>query len=203
MRSLDSLERRLLLDLARGAVMSAVEGTERVASAPCGVPSDESTGAFVTLQHHGQLRGCIGEINSEEPLAKLIARCARAAALEDPRFRPVRPHELAELKVNISILSPPRRSRVEEVESGKHGLIVSRGYRRGVLLPQVAVERGWDAQRFLEETCVKAGLKREAWKASGVVIETFTAETFGESDSQTEEGCNSPDRLKPGYSIST
>ncbi|HEY6443619.1 MAG TPA: AmmeMemoRadiSam system protein A [Candidatus Acidoferrales bacterium] len=203
MRSLDSLERQLLLDLARGAVMSAVEGTEPIEGAPCDVLSAESTGAFVTLQRHGQLCGCIGEINSKEPLARVIARCARAAALEDPRFRPVRPDELAETKINISILSPPRRSKVEEIEPGKHGLIVSRGYQRGVLLPQVAVERSWDAQRFLEEACVKAGLEREAWKGSGVVIETFTAETFGESDFQTEEGRNSPDRLKPGYSIST
>ncbi len=202
MPSLDSLERRLLLDLARGAVISAVEGTEPAASAPCDVPSTQLTGAFVTLQRLGQLRGCIGEINSKEPLAKVIARCARAAALEDPRFRPVRPDELAEIKINISILSPPRRSIAEEIEPGKHGVIVSRGYRRGVLLPQVAVERGWGARLFLEEACVKAGLEREAWKASGAVIETFTAETFGESDSQTE-GCDSPDRLKPGYSIST
>ena len=203
MHSLDSLERRLLLDLARGAVTSAVEGTEPLASAPCDVPSAELTGAFVTLQRHGQLRGCIGEINSKEPLTKVIARCARAAALEDPRFRPVRPDELVEIKINISILSLPRPSKVEKIEPGKHGLIVSRGYRRGVLLPQVAVERGWDARLFLEEACVKAGLEREAWKASGVVIETFTAETFGESDSQTEEECNSPGRPKPGYSIST
>lgn len=202
MRSLDSLERRLLLGLARDAVMSAVQGTESVASAPCDMPSAELTGAFVTLQHRSQLRGCIGEINSKEPLAKVIARCARAAALEDPRFRPVRPDELAEIRIQISILSPPRVSKAEEIESGNHGLIVSRGYRRGVLLPQVAAERGWGAQRFLEEACVKAGLERGAWKGSGVVIETFTAETFGESESQTEEESNSG-RLKPGYSIST
>lgn len=203
MCSLDSMKRRFFLDLARSAVISAVEGTEPVPSAPWNIPAAELTGAFVTLRHHGQLRGCIGEINSKEPLAKVIARCARAAALEDPRFRPVRLDELAEIKIDISILSPPRLSKVEEIESGNHGLIVSRGYRRGVLLPQVAVERGWGAQRFLEEACAKAGLDREAWKASGVVIETFTAETFGESDSQTEEGRNSPNRLKPGYSIST
>ncbi len=177
------------MDLARRAVMSAVEGAEPTASVPCDVPSAELTGAFVTLQRDGRLRGCIGEINSKEPLAKVIARCARAAALEDPRFRPVRPDELAQIKINISILSPPRRSNAEEIEPGKHGVIVSRGYRRGVLLPQVAVERGWDARLFLEEACVKAGLEREAWKGSGVVIETFTAETFGESDLQTQEGC--------------
>jgi hypothetical protein len=186
----------LLLDVARCAVMSAVEDTEPAAGPPCDAPCVEWGGAFVTLQRRGQLRGCIGEINSREPLVKVIARCARAAALEDPRFRPVRPDELSEIKIEISVLSPPRESKAEEIEPGKHGLIVSRGYRRGVLLPQVAMERGWGGKRFLEEACVKAGLERQAWKASGVVIETFIAEAFGETDLQTDEGRNSPDRLK-------
>lgn len=188
MRSLDRPERRLLLDVARCAVMSAVEDTGPVASPACDVPCAEWGGAFVTLERRGQLRGCIGEINSKEPLIKVITRCARAAALEDPRFRPVRPDELSEIKIEISVLSPPRESRAEEIEPGKHGLIVSRGYRRGVLLPQVAMERGWEAERFLEEVCVKAGLERQAWKASGVVIETFTAEAFSEADLLTDQG---------------
>lgn len=203
MRSLDRAEKRLLLDVARAALMSAVDGTEPAASPPCDVPCAESSGAFVTLQRRAQLRGCIGEINSTEPLIQVIARCTRAAALEDPRFRPVRSDELAEINIEISVLSPPRKSRAEEIEPGKHGLIVSRGYRRGVLLPQVATERRWGAERFLEEACVKAGLGRQAWKASGVVIETFTAEAFREADLQTDEGRNSSDRLKPAYSIST
>jgi hypothetical protein len=132
----------------------------------------------------------------------VITRCARAAALEDPRFRPVRPEELAEITIDISVLSPPRVTKAEEIESGKHGLIVSRGYRRGVLLPQVATERGWGAQRFLEEACAKAGLEREAWRAAGVMIETFTAEAFGETDSPNdEEERSSPERSKR-YSIS-
>lgn len=191
------------MDLARCAVTSAVEGTEPVAPVPCDVPSTELTGAFVTLRYRGQLRGCIGEINSRESLIKVITRCARAAALEDPRFRPVRSDELAEIKIDISILSPPRESKAEEIEPGKHGLIVSQGYRRGVLLPQVAIERGWESERFLEEACVKAGLERRAWKVGGVVIETFAADTFGETESQTDDGRNSPHRLKSGYSIST
>jgi uncharacterized protein len=203
MRSLDRSERRLLLEVARCAVTSAVEGTEPATSPPCDTSCPERGRAFVTLQRRGQLRGCIGEINSKGSLVKVIARCARAAALEDPRFRPVRPDELAEINIEISVLSPPRESKAEEIEPGKHGLIVSRGHRRGVLLPQVAVERGWGAERFLEEVCVKAGLGRQAWKATGVVIETFTTEAFGEADLQTDEGCNSPDHLKPGYSIST
>ncbi|HXU19878.1 MAG TPA: AmmeMemoRadiSam system protein A [Phototrophicaceae bacterium] len=203
MRSLDSPEKRSLLNLARGAVMTAVEGTDPVANPSCDVASAGFTGAFVTLRYRSQLRGCIGEINSKEDLVTVIPRCARAAALDDPRFRPVRRDELAEIKIDISILSPPRESKAEEIEPGKHGVIVSRGSRRGVLLPQVAMERGWGAQRFLEEACVKAGLEREAWKTRGVMIETFTAETFGETDSQIDGGRNPPDRLKAGYSIST
>ena len=203
MRSLDRPERRLLLEVARYAVTSAVRGTEPAASPPCDVPCAEWSGAFVTLQRRGQLRGCIGEINPKEPLVTVITRCARAAALEDPRFRPVRPDELAELNIEISVLSRPRVSKAEEIEPGKHGLIVSRGYRRGVLLPQVAMERGWGAERFLEEVCLKAGLGREAWKDADVLVETFTAEAFGEVDLQTDEKRNSPDRSKPGYSIST
>lgn len=203
MRSLDKPERRLLLDVARCALISAVKSTEPVASPPCDIPCAELGGAFVTLQRRGQLRGCIGEINSKESLVKVIGRCTRAAALEDPRFRPVRPDELAEINIEISVLSEPRESKPEEIEPGKHGLIVSRGYQRGVLLPKVAMEHGWATERFLEETCVKAGLGPQAWRASGVVIETFTAEAFGEGDSQPDEGPNSPDRLKRDYSIST
>lgn len=203
MYSLGRSERRLLLDVARCAVLSAVEGTAQAAGPLCDAPSAELTGAFVTLHHRGQLRGCIGEINSRESLVNVITRCARAAALEDPRFRPVRPDELGEITIDISILSPPREAKAEEIEPGKHGLIVSQGYRRGVLLPQVAIERGWGARRFLEEACVKAGLGREAWRGCGVMIETFTAEAFGETDSPNDEGRNPPDRLKPGYSIST
>src|SRR5690348_1218557 len=202
MRSLDRPEKRLLLDVARCALISAVEGAEPAASSPCDVPCPESSGAFVTLERRGQLRGCIGEFNSKEPLIKVITRCTRAAALEDPRFRPVQTDELPEINIEISVLSPPRESKAEGIEPGKHGLIVSRGHRRGVLLPQVATEHGWGAERFLEEACVKAGLGRQAWKASGVVIETFTTEAFGEADTRTDER-NSPDRLRPGYSIST
>lgn len=203
MRSLDSAEKRLLLGVARSAVISAAEGTEPAGDPPCDIPCAQWSGAFVTLRRRGQLRGCIGEINSKEPLVKVITRCARAAALEDPRFRRVRSDELADIDIEISILSSPRESKAEEIQPGKHGLIVSRGYLRGVLLPQVAMERGWGAERFLAEACVKAGLGRQAWKASGVVIETFTAEAFGEVDLQTDEGRSSSDRLKPGYSIST
>jgi AmmeMemoRadiSam system protein A len=203
MRSLDSRERQLLLDVARHAVMSAVTNIEVPRNVSDDANSAELTGAFVTLRRCGLLRGCIGEINSRESLVNLVSRCARAAAVEDPRFGPVRPDEMAEIKIEISILSPPRECKAREIEPGKHGLIVSCGYRRGVLLPQVATERGWKTEHFLEEACFKAGLEGDAWKDRGTRIEIFTAEVFGEASSQIDEKRNSPDRAKPGYSIST
>jgi AmmeMemoRadiSam system protein A len=183
--------------------MSAVASLDGPENLPNDANSHELTGAFVTLRRRGQLRGCIGEINSKESLVQVINRCARAAALEDPRFGPVRPDELAEIKVEISILTSPQESKAEKIEPGKHGLIVSRGYLRGVLLPQVAIERGWNARRFLEEACVKAGLERDAWRDRATRIEVFTAEVFWETDAQTDKSRNSSDRAKPGYSIST
>jgi len=203
MSLLDSRERRLFLDVAHRAVMSAVANIDVPDSLPNDANFHELTGAFVTLRRRGQLRGCIGEIDSKESLVKVINRCARAAALEDPRFGPVRPDELAEIKIEISILATPRESKPEKVEPGKHGLIVSRGYLRGVLLPQVATERGWNAQRFLEETCIKAGLEQDAWRDRATRIEVFTAEVFGETDAQTDKTRNSSGRAEPGYSIST
>ncbi len=191
------------MDVARRAVMSAVASIDVQENLPNDANSHELTGAFVTLRRRGQLRGCIGEINSKESLVTVINRCARAAALEDPRFGPVRPDELAEIKIEISILAPPRESKAEEIELGKHGLIVSRGYLRGVLLPQVAMERGWKTERFLEQACIKAGLEQDAWRDRATRIEVFTAEVFGETDAQTDKTHNSSDHAKPGYSIST
>jgi AmmeMemoRadiSam system protein A len=179
MCSLDREDRQLLLDLARSALISAVKGAQ-LPNLPEDKLPKELGGAFVTLHRRGRLRGCVGEIDAKEPLVTVITRCSRAAALDDPRFDPVQPAELAEIDIEISILSAPQVIKAELIEPGKHGLIVSRDYRRGVLLPQVAKERGWAAERFLEETCVKAGLERDAWKNGGTTLEAFTAEIFGE-----------------------
>ena len=170
------------MDVARRALVSAVGGTQPTKPPDHRLPV-EGNGAFVTLHRRGRLRGCVGEINAKESVVEVIARCARAAALSDPRFDPIQPVELAEIDIEISILSPPQMIKAELIEPGRHGLIVSRGYKRGVLLPQVANERGWGAERFLEETCVKAGLERDAWKDTGTILEAFTAEIFGELDS--------------------
>jgi hypothetical protein len=117
----------------------------------------------------------------------VVAHCAKAAALEDPRFKPVRAEEVAEIEIELSILSPLQDTTLEKIEAGKHGLVVSRGWQRGVLLPQVATEFKWQAARFLEETCVKAGLEREAWQDPHTRIQAFTAEVFSESALQHNE----------------
>lgn len=137
--------------------------------------------AFVTLTHRGELRGCIGLSEAFRPLHETVAHCAIAAATEDPRFTSVRAFELAEIRVSISVLSPLERLlRPEHIEIGRHGLMVRRGGRRGLLLPQVAVEQGWDRFTFLRQTARKAGLTPEAWQAEGTEVFLFEADVFSE-----------------------
>jgi AmmeMemoRadiSam system protein A len=138
---------------------------------------------FVTLHVKENLRGCIGVIETMEPLAASIAHCAAGAALHDPRFSPVRIEELESLQIEISLLSPPLPIRLEEIEIGRHGLIVAKDRKRGLLLPQVAVEHTLDRETFLAETCRKAGLPRDAWKTDDVQILGFTCEVFSDDDS--------------------
>lgn len=135
----------------------------------------------------------------------VVAHCAKAAALEDPRFSPLSPQELVEIEIEISVLSPIEPIAPDQIESGKHGLVVTRGSIRGVLLPQVAAEFQWTAERFLEETCVKAGLERDAWKDAATQIEAFTAEVFSESEfrSEAQSHLDPHARTKPRYSSST
>lgn len=152
----------------------------------------EKRGAFVTLHRialtneHRELRGCIGTFESELPLVKTIQRMAISAATADPRFSPVRSDELAHLQIEISVLSSLFPIQAANIDVGVHGLCISRGWQRGVLLPQVAVEHDWDRETFLAHTCLKAGLPREAWKRQDTLIEAFTADVFGESSSLSE-----------------
>ncbi len=140
-------------------------------------------GAFVTLNKESMLRGCIGNFISNEPLYKNIQAMSIAAAVEDPRFRHVTPDELSHIEIEISVLSElePVKS-LDEIEVGKHGLYVTKGYYRGVLLPQVATEYGWDRDTFLSETCMKAGLPENEWKKPGIKIEKFSAQVFNEKE---------------------
>jgi len=140
-------------------------------------------GAFVTLRKHGQLRGCIGYIYSEEPLYQTIQKMAVAAAVQDPRFPPVRESELGEISIEISLLSPIQRvTDTNAIVVGKHGLIIRYGPYQGLLLPQVAPEQGWDREEFLEGLCYKAGLPADAWRDPQAELYSFTAEVFGEEE---------------------
>ena len=203
MSSLDNHEKQLLLESARRALILAVERRESLDTLLQDPELGKSFGAFVTLRKRGRLRGCIGQIGSDGSLMEVVAHCAKAAALEDPRFEPVRVDELREIEIELSVLSPLEEIAPDKIEVGKHGLMVSVSPRRGVLLPQVAIECHWAAGRFLEETCAKAGLERDAWRESATKIHGFTAEVFGEADFRSEQLPGPKDRAKPGYSIST
>lgn len=174
-------DRARLLDVARSAVARAVG---LPAEPPAGVPSSalaEPRGAFVTLKIGGKLRGCIGMLDTAAPLEKTVEDMARAAALEDPRFRPLDAGELPRLEVEISVLTPLRPvGSIDDIVVGVHGLVVEWGGFRGLLLPQVASEMGWDAETFLANTCQKAGLPPDAWRREDTRIYSFSAVVFGE-----------------------
>lgn len=139
----------------------------------------ENRGAFVTIHRRGQLRGCIGYIEGHGPLHKTIEDMAEAAAFRDPRFSPVRESELPELEFEISVLTPLKKIKdVNEIQVGKHGIYLKKGWYSGLLLPQVATEYGWDRQTFLEHTCQKAGLPSTAWKEKETEIYIFSADIF-------------------------
>ncbi len=174
-------ERRGLLRHARQTLAAYFEGDSPPAPPALAEPSRHS-GAFVTLEVGGDLRGCIGYPGSTQALDQVVAECAIAAATEDPRFSPLRRRELEALQIEISVLTPIEPvADVGEIEVGRDGLVVSEGRRRGLLLPQVAVEHGWDRNTFLAHTCLKAGLRADAWKA-GAQILRFQAEVFSERD---------------------
>lgn len=197
--------RRRLLEIARQSIVSAAGRGEVHEEAYRELPDAlirdsvlaTPAGAFVTLRKASRLRGCIGSLDFTQPLAAAVACSAASAALHDPRFRPVAAEEILALTIEISVLSPPAPIRPEEIEIGRHGLIITRGPARGILLPQVAVERSWSAHYFLAETCVKAGLARDAWRDAAILIEGFTAEVFSEDDLADSAACRSA-----GYSNS-
>lgn len=175
-------ERAVLLRLAHESILSALERRE-ISLSPPSPHLDEPRGAFTTIYFHGTLRGCVGYVFPVASLYRTVAETARAAAFEDTRFSPVSPQEAPELDVSLSILSPLRVITPEEVEIGRHGLVVSHGGRRGLLLPQVPVEHRWDRATFMEQTCRKAGLPLDAWR-QGATLEAFTAEVFGDREAK-------------------
>ncbi|KAF0221516.1 MAG: hypothetical protein FD174_285 [Geobacteraceae bacterium] len=171
-------EKKLLLDIAKGTIVEYVNnGT---------IPQWElnsgnltaNMGCFVTIKNNGMLRGCIGNFVSDKPLYHLVQEMAVSAATGDPRFYPMKKEDLKDFRVEISVLSPMQKiSSIDEIEVGVHGLYMEKNFSRGVLLPQVAVEYGWDRETFLSQTSIKAGLTRDAWK-EGAEIYIFSAEVF-------------------------
>ena len=177
-----------LLGLARRTL-------ERLAPAGAKVPAEEALigpspipesvslprGVFVTLHMKGALRGCIGYVTPVAPLYRAVIENAVNAARRDPRFAPVELDEVRDIDIEISVMTLPGKiSSVDEIEVGKHGLIVSKGHSRGLLLPQVATENKWNRDTFLDYTCTKAGLPPSAWREGGVEIEVFSAQVFSE-----------------------
>ena len=182
-QSITAAQGELLLRLARTGLEHAVRTGEplRLETTPADAPTGHF-GAFVSLHTtDGNLRGCIGHMVSDQPLFELVLELAVAAGFHDPRFVPVQPHELPGLVYEVSVLSPMQPIRPQDVQPGVHGLLVKRGRRQGVLLPQVATEAGWDRETFISHTCLKAGLPEDAWREPGTELLAFTAQVFGEA----------------------
>jgi len=175
-------QKNFLLSLARESIMAVLQNRQ--------VPKVEvkdpelikPCGAFVTLHKMGQLRGCIGSLIGEKPLYLTVQEMAVEAAFHDPRFPPVRLEEMEDIEIEISVLSPLQRiTNTEQIKVGEHGIYLIKGFNRGVLLPQVATEYGWDRETFLDHTCLKAGLPPGCWR-SGAEIYIFSAEIFSERE---------------------
>jgi AmmeMemoRadiSam system protein A len=175
-----SEERVLLLQLAHESIAATLERRE-ISLIPPTAHMAKPRGAFTTLYYRNALRGCVGSVLPIKPLNVTVAETARGAAFEDSRFSPVTLDEARELQVSLSVLSPPQLIQPDQIEIGRHGLLITLGPYRGLLLPQVPVEHEWDRRTFLEQTCRKAGLPPNAWQMDAK-LEAFTAEVFADPD---------------------
>jgi AmmeMemoRadiSam system protein A len=187
MALLDDASRKNLVLLARAAIARAIGAVseipvaDQISGPQSAIPGELRAGAFVTLRIKGELRGCIGYPEAELPLVAVVERCAVSAAIADPRFPPLSTAEWSEVDLEISVLGPIELVQdLQHVVVGRDGLIVEFGRRRGLLLPQVAVEWSWDASEFAAQTCIKAGLPRDAWQ-KGAKLFRFEAEVFADS----------------------
>ncbi|MGA3205244.1 MAG: AmmeMemoRadiSam system protein A [Bryobacteraceae bacterium] len=197
-------QRRILLGIAHHAILCALEHRPFEETQPSSPELAEPRGVFTTLylrsdlpgtlhrdphselhlEPHRPLRGCVGYALPVAPLHRAVAETARAAAFDDSRFLPVTIEEASRLEVSLSVLSRIFPIHPGAVEVGRHGLLISQGARRGLLLPQVPAEQNWDRKTFLDHTCRKAGLPPDAWRKDAT-IEAFTAEVFADSDVET------------------
>lgn len=182
MAELNRQEQKELLSLARSTIKKYLASTSRDYPPNTNPAFNEKRGVFVTLHRNGELRGCIGYPLPHKLLWEAVVDNAIAASTEDPRFPSVTASELPELDIEISVLTVPQKvANHEQVKVGRDGIIISKGFRRGLLLPQVPVEQGWDLEQYISYGCLKAGLARDEWKKN-VQIETFQALVFGEKE---------------------
>ncbi|PLX71898.1 MAG: AMMECR1 domain-containing protein [Desulfuromonas sp.] len=180
-RELNDQEQQTLLAIARQAIVHAVKHGEDYIEPREEKALNQRNGCFVTIKQTGQLRGCIGNFQSELPLFKEVAMMAKASATNDPRFYPMKNIDLDNFSLEISVLSPLHKiDDIAEIEVGKHGIYIEKGYHRGVLLTQVATEHDWDRDTFLKQTCIKAGLPTDAWQQEAADIYIFSSQSFGE-----------------------
>ncbi|MBE3115229.1 MAG: AmmeMemoRadiSam system protein A [Actinobacteria bacterium] len=175
--------KKTLIKIARESITSAVNGNMVPEYKIDDAILNTMCGAFVTLHTDGNLRGCIGNTTAKIPLWETIRNMAMESALRDPRFPSVSPRELENIDIEISVLSPLKRiNNLEEIEVGKHGLFIKKGFYQGLLLPQVATDYKWNRIQFLEQTCYKAGLSKNCYKQETTEIFIFSAIVFGEKD---------------------
>ncbi len=192
MLPLTDAARLWLLGLARQALEAASRSQDlKAPEPPPALPASDRAelarprAAFVTLSKRGDLRGCVGRVLPDTALAPLVIEMAQAAARQDARFQPVTPDEVPQIQLEISVLSPFFPIQPDQIVPGTHGLAIRRGLYHGILLPQVATERHWNATQFLEQTCRKAGLPKDAWRR-GATVEAFTADIIAEPDQRAD-----------------
>lgn len=184
-QELSTKDKKFLLDIAYKSIKAAVTNSGKPDPDPATIPETicQERGAFVTINKKGKLRGCIGYVMPVKPLWKAVREMAESAAMKDPRFPAIQEDELEDIEIEISVLTVPEKiENIEDIEVGKHGLIIKRGFQQGLLLPQVAVDHNWDRNEFLKYTCRKAGLPMDAWNERDTDIKIFSAQVFNQSD---------------------
>ena len=176
----NNFQKEILLKIAKDSIQSHIEKMNIPDLHVDDQDLNRKAGVFVTLWIEGILRGCIGHITPDKPLYKVVQEMAIAAATSDPRFPPLRQEEICEITIKLSILSPLELISEEEIVLGKHGLLIEDGYNRGILLPEVPIERYWNKHQFLEALCRKAGIEHHAWQRGANLYGFTTIEIGGE-----------------------
>lgn len=178
---LSKIDATTLLMIAREAIVHQIKDEDYSPTPREEKALNVHSGCFVTITQEGQLRGCIGNFQSQQPLSQEVATMAVSAASQDPRFQPMSRDELNNFSLEITILSPLKKiDDTNLIEVGTHGIYIIKGRNRGVLLPQVAIEYGWNRETFLRQTCVKAGLPENSWKLAGTEIYIFSGQIIHE-----------------------